>query len=167
MASSSSDDSIRMYLVLLGAIAPAIAAWRVADTIDWGPWFVLLAAGVVVAALVWRTRPMARARAAGFWFVAIAPPLWVLAAGLLANAYLGGGPLERHPSEVLREARARKGADALVFRDFRLGGDELKISRLNPHLVGLAVGDRVVLVVRPGLFGWPRVAGIEKVAAAE
>lgn len=156
-----------MYLVLLAAIGPAIVAWRVADTIDWGPWFVLLAAGVVVAALVWRTPPMVRARSVGFWFVAIAPPLWVLAAGLLANAFLGGKPLERHPSEVLREARARKGADALVFRDFRADGEEIKVSRLNPHVAGLAVGDRVVLVVRPGLFGWPRVAGIEKVAAAE
>ncbi|MCY1009373.1 hypothetical protein OV079_28170 [Nannocystis pusilla] len=156
-----------MYLVLLAAIGPAIVAWRVADTIDSGPWFVLLAVGVVVAALVWRTPPLVRARSMGFWFVAIAPPLWVLAAGLLANAFLGGGPLERHPSEVLREARARKGADALVFRDYRAGGDEIKVSRLNPHVVGLAVGDRVVLVVRPGLFGWPRVAGIEKVAATE
>ncbi|MFY0539430.1 hypothetical protein [Nannocystis pusilla] len=106
---SSSSDSIRMYLVLLAAIGPAIVAWRVADTIDWGPWFVLLAAGVVVAALVWRTPPMVRARSVGFWFVAIAPPLWVLAAGLLANAFLGGGPPGRYPSEVLREARARKG----------------------------------------------------------
>ncbi|PCC69187.1 hypothetical protein SAMN02745121_05832 [Nannocystis exedens] len=156
-----------MYLVLMAAIGPALVAWRVADTIDWGPWFVLLAAGTVVAAFVWRTPPMTRARAAGFWFVAIAPPLWVLAAGLLANAFLGGGPLERHPSEVLREARARKGADALVFRDYRQRSDELEVSRLNPHLVGLAVGDRVVLVVRPGLFGWPRLAGIEKGAPAE
>ncbi|MFY0539431.1 hypothetical protein [Nannocystis pusilla] len=54
-----------------------------------------------------------------------------------------------------------------MFRDFRAGGDEIKVSRLNPHVVGLAVGDRVILVVRPGLFGWPRVAGIEKVTAAE
>jgi hypothetical protein len=161
-----SDDSIRMYLVMMAAVGPAIAAWRLADTIDWAPWLVLLGVGVVVAVFVWRTPPMTRARAAGFWFVAVAPPLWVLAAGLFANAFLGGGPAERHPSEVLREARSRKGADALVFRDFRPGGDEIKVSRISPHVAGLAVGDRVVIVARPGLFGWPRVEGIEKVAAA-
>ena len=146
--------SIRIYVLMVGAVLPLLAAWQLADTIDWYPWLLLLVLGGVISLVVRTRRP-----AAGY--VLLALPLWFTAAGLFANAFLGGSPPERHDSQVLKRTRSSKGPERLILQEFRPGGGELSIHGNSRISAGLAVGQQVTLVVRRGLFGWARIEAIE------
>jgi hypothetical protein len=147
--------SVRIYVLMMAAIGPVIAAWQFANTIDWYPWFLLFAVGVVVTLVVRSRRPNAG-------WVLLAIPLWVLAGGLFINTFADRSPAERHDSQVLRFESSSKGPGTVVLRDFRPGGGELKMHRNGPLAGGLSEGQEVTLVVRGGLFGWSRLEAIER-----
>jgi len=162
---------------LFASVLPLVIAWQLADTIDWYPYLLGAAVGLALAAALrgllarWRARlhrrsaafvagEVAAEHAPGGFALWLAPPLWCVALGLLANAYLDGAPATEHPSEVLRQVRRSKGADYVVLRDFRSPRGELSIRAGSPGVPPLAVGEAVTLVVRPGLFGWARLVAV-------
>lgn len=153
------SQSVLVYVLMMSAIGPTLAAWMFADTLDWSPWILLLVVGAVASVILWRRlgQPSDRIQ-----YVLMALPLWLLAAGLFANAFLDGSPAERHESEVLRRAHAAKGPGSIVLRGFRAGSGELAINANSPLVARIGEGDRVTIVVRRGLFGWPRIAAIER-----
>lgn len=147
--------SVRIYVLMMAAIGPVLIAWQIANTIDWYPWFLLFAIGVVVTLVIRTRRPNAG-------WVLLAIPLWVLAGGLLLNTFGDRSVAGRHDSQVLRFESGGKGPGSVVLRDFRAGGGELKMNRNGPLAGGLSEGQEVTLVVRAGLFGWARLEAIER-----
>ncbi len=164
-------------LALYTSVLPVIAAWMFVDTLDWYPYLLSAAAGVALAAalrpavarlrgrLLRRTAAftageVAPEHAPGGFVTWLAPPLWGIALGLFANAYLDPSPPREHPSEVLRQTSPSKGPGHVILRSFRPGEAELAIHANSRLVMRLSVGDQVTLVVREGLFGWDRLAAI-------
>ena len=162
------------YLLLVFGLwisisVPLTAAVFLADTLDWYPWLVLFGAGMLAAAILfkpmWRAHQWLRAISKGFVrsgslgpLVWLAPPLWTMALGMFANAYLDSSPPAQHASEVVRVTSGKN--SAFYFREFRPGGGEFRLGGGNRLVQGLVPGQAVTLVARPGLFGWVRLVAI-------
>lgn len=163
------------YLLLLFGLwvsvsAPLAAAVFLADTLDWYPWLVLFGAGVLAAAVLfrplWRAHQRLRAVSKPFMrsgsvgpLVWLGPPLWSMALGMFANAYLDRSLPEEHDSEVVRVTSGK--ARAFYLKEFRPGGGEFRLGGGNQLVQGLVQGQVVRLLVRPGLFGWARIVAIK------
>ncbi len=162
------------YLLLVFGLwisvsVPLAAAFFLADTLDWYPWLVLFGAGVLVGAILfkpmWRAHQRLREVSKGFMrsgslgpLVWLAPPLWTMALGMFANAYLDPSPPTEHASEVVRVTTGKN--RAFYLREFRPGGGEFRLSGGNSLVQGLTQGQAVTLVARAGLFGWGRLVAI-------
>lgn len=165
--------SVVQNIALLGSVLPVVFAVLLVDTLDWYPYCLCGAVGVGVAfalrPLLTRVRRGAAALVAGevapehapggfaLW---LAPPLWCIALGLFANAWLDGTPPAEHASEVLRREHRSKGPDRLVLRGFRPGEAEVAISASRPGVGAASEGQPVTIVARAGRFGWTRIESI-------
>ena len=166
---SRSQYLLLTYGLSVSVTAPLAAAVFLADTLDWYPWLVLFGAGVLAAAVLfkpmWRAHQWLRGVSRGFMrsgslgpLVWLAPPLWTMALGMFANAYLDPSPPAQHASEVVRVTTGKN--RGFYFREFRPDGGEFRLGGGNSLVQGLVQGQAVTLVARPGLFGWVRIVAI-------
>ena len=165
--------SVVQNVALLGSVLPVVFAALLVDTLDWSPYFLCAALGVVVALalrpLLARVRrgsaalvagEVAPEHAPGGFVLWLAPPLWCVALGLFANAWLDPSPPTAHASEVLRRVSKSKGPDRIILRGFRPGEAELGVSANSPAVRVASVGQPVTITTRVGLFGWTRIESI-------
>lgn len=163
------------YVLMLAVAAPLIAGVLLFDTIDWSPWFLLLAVGV---ALAWLLRQVlarlqarvhrvaaahtadevAAAHAPGGWFVWAAVPAWTIGLGLCLNVALDGSPPEEHASVVVKLTGGK--AARILIRDFRPGGDTISLRRSGSPIAGAHEGQAITVVAHRGALGWPWIATI-------
>jgi len=168
-----SNYSLIQNAALIGSVLPVAFAVLLVDTIDWYPYLLCGVVGVVVAValrpLLARVRrgsaalvagEVAPEHAPGGFVLWLAPPLWCMALGLFANAWLDPSPPSTHASEVLRRVRKSKGPDRIVLRGFRPGEAEFDISASSPAVGAATVGQPVTITIRAGLFGWTRIESI-------
>ena len=106
------------------------------------------------------TGEVAADEAPGGFVLWLAPPMWGIAIGLFANAYLDPAPPHEYPSEVLRHTSPSKGPGRVILRSFRPSEAELSIHANSRLVMQLSDGDTVWLVARDGLFGWDRLEAI-------
>lgn len=169
----ASRYSVVQNVALFASVLPVIAAVLLVDTLDWYPYALCGGLGVVVALGLGSLRTRLRRgtaalvagevgpeHAPGGFVLWLGPPLWCVALGLFANAYLDPSPPVEHVSEVLRRVHKTKGPDRVVLRGFRAGEAELAISANRAGVGAIAEGQAVTIVVRAGLFGWTRIAAI-------
>lgn len=158
---------------LFASVLPVIAAWLFADTLDWTPYALCGGVGAALAfglgSLGARVRrgsaalvagEVAPEHAPGGFVRWLGPPLWCVALGLFANAYLDPSPPVEHVSEVLRRTHPAKGPGQFILRGFRPGEAELAISANSAAVGAIAEGMPVTIVARAGLFGWTRIETI-------
>src|SRR5262245_40718240 len=106
-------------IALFGSVIPVIVAWHLVDTVDFYPYFLSAAVGLLLTSLAyrpiqsWRARLLRRSaafvagevapeHAPGGFAVWLLPTMWSVALALFANAYLDPSPAVEYPSEVLR-----------------------------------------------------------------
>lgn len=169
----SAVQNIALYV----AVLPLIFAVLFADTLDWYPYFICAGVGVVLTFVLRGALGSLRGRlrrssaafvagevpaehAPGGFVLWLAPPLWCVALGLLANAYLDRSPPAAHASEVLRRTSPSKGPGSYILRGIRLGEPELSIRANSLKVTTISEGQAVTIVVRAGLFGWARIESI-------
>lgn len=165
--------SIVQNVALLGSVLPLVFAVLLVDTLDWSPYFLCGAVGIGVAfalrPLLARVRrgsaalvagEVAPEHAPGGFVLWLAPPLWCVALGLFANAWLDPSPPATHASEILRRQSKSKGQDRIILRGFRPGEPELDISAGSPAVRVATVGQPVTITTRAGRFGWTRITSI-------
>jgi hypothetical protein len=166
--------SILTYVLLLGSVAPLLLAAWMFGTIDWTPWLILLAVGIllafagrrVFAALSLRLHRVSAAAVAGEvapqhapggWFVWAAVPLWTVALGLFLNVQLDSSPAEEHPSHVVQITGGK--GPRVHLQDFR-GPGTISMHRNNPLVSRVSEGQAVTIVAHRGFFGWAWIAAI-------
>ncbi len=132
-------------LALYTSVLPVVAAWMLVDTLDWYPYLLSAAVGVSLALVLRRAVASLRGRllrrsaaftasevaaadAPGGFVLWLAPPMWGIAIGLFANAYLDPAPPHEYPSEVLRHTRPSKGPGHVILRSFRPGVCRVELS---------------------------------------
>lgn len=169
--------SVVQNVAVFASVLPVIAAWQLVDTLDWYPYFLSAAAGVALALALRGALAVVHARllrrsaafvagevgpndAPGGLLLWLAPPLWGIALGLFANAYLDPSPASEHASEVLRRSHAAKGPGQVVLRGYRPGEAELAIHGNSRLVMRLSEGEAVTILARAGLFGWDRIEAI-------
>ncbi len=164
-------------LAVFTSVLPAFVAWMLVDTLDWYPYLLSAVGGMSLALVLRRAVASLRGRllrrsaaftagevaaedAPGGFVLWLAPPMWGIAIGLFANAYLDPTPPHEYPSEVLRHTSPSKGPGRVIFRGFRPREAELSIYANSRLVMQLSDGDTVWLVAREGLFGWDRIEAI-------
>lgn len=168
--------SVLTYVFMVASVGPLLVAAWMWGTIDWTPWFVLLAVGAALAVVLRQVFAAAALRlhrasaaavagevapqhAPGGWFVWVAAPLWTIALGLCLNVVLDGSPAEEHPSRVVQVTGGK--GPRVYLQDFR-GAGTISLHANNPLVRGLGEGQAVTIVAHRGLFGWPWIAAIRR-----
>jgi hypothetical protein len=152
--------SILTYVLLLGSVAPLLLAAWMFGTIDWTPWLILLAVGILLAFAgrrVFAALSLRLHRVSGGWFVWAAVPLWTVALGLFLNVQLDSSPAEEHPSHVVQITGGK--GPRVHLQDFR-GPGTISMHRNNPLVSRVSEGQAVTIVAHRGFFGWAWIAAI-------
>lgn len=166
--------SILTYVLLLGSLGPLILAAKLWGTVDWYPWALLLAIGVVLAIVGRRVLAALQLRlhrasaaavagevapghAPGGWFVWLAVPLWTTALGLCLNVTLDRSPAEEHPSQVVDVGAGK--SRTVTLRDYR-GAGTIGFHGGNSLVAGLREGQAVTIMAHRGFFGWAWIESI-------
>jgi len=171
--------SMIQNIAMFTSVLPVLVAWMFVDTLDWYPYFLSAAGGVLLAVALsgavsklrgrllrgsaaFTAGEVAAEHAPGGFVLWLAPPMWGIAAGLFVNAYLDPSPPREYPSEVLRRTSPSKGPGHVILRGYRPGEKELSIhadSRLI-LVMQLSGGAEITIIAREGLFGWDRIEAI-------